>query len=78
MDENHDRHGDRPNHAAAGSRGSDRPRRKRRIGLRCRTTEYPDRPDRCTVYPPELGGVPRMSTWISLDRVAVLDLERMR
>ena len=39
---------------------------------------YADRPDRCTIHPPDLTGVERMSTWISVDRTLVVDAETMR
>lgn len=39
---------------------------------------YDDMADRCTVYPPGLSSVARMSTWISVDRSAVVSLREMR
>jgi len=48
------------------------------IELRHKVTEYPNHPDRCTIYPPGLSGVARMSTWISVDQHVAVDLERMR
>ncbi|WP_135364005.1 DUF7511 domain-containing protein [Halosimplex halophilum] len=39
---------------------------------------YADRPDRCTVHPPDATGVERMSTWISVDRSLVVDAASMR
>ncbi len=45
--------------------------------LRLEVVEYPDRA-RCTMHPPGLTGVERMSTWISADRSALLDLDAFR
>ncbi|WP_415381249.1 hypothetical protein [Halosimplex sp. TS25] len=39
---------------------------------------YADRPDRCTIHPPDATGVDRMSTWISVDRSLVVDADSMR
>ena len=39
---------------------------------------YDDRPDRCTIHPPETTGIERMSTWISVDRSLVVDAATMR
>jgi len=39
---------------------------------------YDDRPDRCTIHPPETTGVERMSTWLSVDRSLVVDVASMR
>jgi hypothetical protein len=39
---------------------------------------YEHRPDRRTVYPPGLSGVPRMSTWLTADVDAFVDLESVR
>jgi hypothetical protein len=39
---------------------------------------YSDGPDRCTVHPPGLSGVERMSTWISLDRDDLVDVAAYR
>lgn len=40
--------------------------------------EYDDRPDQCTVYDPETTGLDRMSSWITVDRDAVMDLYHAR
>lgn len=39
---------------------------------------YTDRPDRCTVYPPDASGDARMSTWLTVDRAACVDLDTFR
>jgi hypothetical protein len=39
---------------------------------------YDRRPDRRTVHPPELSGVPRMSRWLTADDEAFVDLETVR
>lgn len=39
---------------------------------------YADAPDRCTVAPPGLSGVARMSTWLTVDRSSVVSLREMR
>ena len=46
--------------------------------LTLRVVEYPDAPDRCTVYPPDLGDHERMTHWISADRAAFVSLELRR
>ncbi|WP_254271786.1 DUF7511 domain-containing protein [Haloarcula marina] len=51
---------------------------RRDIDLSATVVRYTDRPDRCTVYPPGSSGVARMSTWISADADAFLDIETMR
>jgi hypothetical protein len=53
-------------------------RRPRRPTLASRTVRRPDGPDRTTVYPADASGVPRMSTWISVDANCVVDLEALR
>ena len=40
--------------------------------------EYTGDPDRCTVSPQGLSGVARLSTWLTVDRAVVRDLETMR
>lgn len=39
---------------------------------------YTDRPDRRTIYPPGTTSVARMSTWLTADADAFVDLESMR
>ena len=39
---------------------------------------YSDAPNRRTVYPPGLSGVARMSTWLTADADAFVDLEAAR
>lgn len=48
------------------------------VELRCRVVEYDDRPDRCTVHPPESAGRPRTTTWLSADRSVLVDLTAVR
>lgn len=52
--------------------------RYREISLRLTVVEYAHGPDRCTVYPPGLSSVARMSTWISADRTAFESLAARR
>ncbi|WP_435174916.1 DUF7511 domain-containing protein [Halorussus sp. AFM4] len=40
--------------------------------------DYEDRPDRRTVYPEGLSSVERMSTWLTADDDAFVDLESAR
>lgn len=47
-------------------------------GLVHRTVERPNGPDRFTVFPKGLTGVPKMSTWMSVDTTCVVDLETVR
>lgn len=49
-----------------------------RPGLESTLVRYDRRPDRRTVYPPGLSGVPRMSTWLTADDDAFVDLETVR
>jgi len=37
-----------------------------------------DAPDRCTVAPPGLSSVARLSTWLTVDRSSVVALREMR
>ncbi|PSP68008.1 hypothetical protein BRC85_03795 [Halobacteriales archaeon QS_1_69_70] len=60
----------------AGRRSTAPPRRP--ITLESRLVRYEDGPDRLTVCPPGLAGEARMSTWLSADRDAFLDLETVR
>lgn len=46
--------------------------------LECRTVRRADEPDRWTIYPADATGVPRMSTWLSVDTSCVVDLESVR
>lgn len=56
----------------------DRPGRPDAPRLELALVRYADRPDRCTIHPPDATGVERMSTWISVDRSLVLDVGSMR
>lgn len=40
--------------------------------------EYTGEPDRCTVAPRGLSGVAKLSTWITVDRAVVVDLDAVR
>jgi hypothetical protein len=40
--------------------------------------EYDDRPDKCTIYPPDTSGIERMSNWITADRDLFVDLGALR
>lgn len=42
--------------------------------LRSVAVAYDDRPDRRTVFPPDLSGVERMSVWLTADDRAFVDL----
>jgi len=48
------------------------------VELALTVIRYTDGPDRCTVYPSETGGDARMSTWLTVDRTACVDLEAVR
>jgi len=50
----------------------------RGVELSMTVVRYSDSPDRCTVYPPGLSGIARMSTWISADRSLFVDVASMR
>lgn len=52
--------------------------RRRAYDLRHEIVSYPDRPDRCTIFPPGATGVTRMSTWLTADRDAFVDLAAVR
>jgi len=47
-------------------------------GLVAVVVEYDERPDQCTVYPPDSDGMTRMSSWISADVDCFVDCETMR
>lgn len=46
--------------------------------LHHRTVDRPDGPDRCTVFPAGATGVPRMSTWLTVNADCLVDLETVR
>ena len=48
------------------------------VELALTVVRYTDSPDRCTVYPPGAAGDTRMSTWLSADRSAFVDLDTAR
>jgi hypothetical protein len=58
--------------------GGDRAEPRRPITLRSSLVRYDDDSDRRTVYPPGLSGVARMSTWLTADDDAFVDLEGAR
>ena len=45
------------------------------IGLRSVVVEYEERPDRRTVYPAGVSDVERMSSWLTADDDAFVDLD---
>lgn len=47
-------------------------------GLESTVVRYDGRPDRRTIYPPGLAGVPRMSAWLTADDEAFVDLAAVR
>jgi len=48
------------------------------VALSLTVVRYADGPDRCTIYPPETNGDARMSTWLSADYGAFVDLASMQ
>lgn len=46
--------------------------------LRLAVVEYEGRPDRGTIHPPEVTGIDRMETWISVDMGIVVDVAAWR
>ncbi|NHN62395.1 hypothetical protein G9463_03595 [Haloarcula sp. JP-Z28] len=40
--------------------------------------EYTGEPDRCTVSPRGLSGIAKLSTWVTVDKRVVVDLDAMR
>lgn len=52
--------------------------RGRPITLESSLVRYDGEPDRRTIYPPGLASVARMSTWLSADSDAFVDLEKAR
>lgn len=48
--------------------------RKTEPELQLTIVRYDDRPDRGTIHPPDLSGIERMETWISVDLSVVSDL----
>ncbi|MFW5964126.1 MAG: DUF7511 domain-containing protein [Natronomonas sp.] len=59
--------------------GTDRTRNQAKpITLTAALVRYDGRPDRRTVYPPGLSGVARMSTWLTADADAFVDLDSAR
>ena len=50
----------------------------RDVELSMTVVQYSDGPDRCTIYPPGLSGVARMSTWLSADRSLFVDIDSIQ
>jgi len=48
------------------------------VELSLTVVRYEDEPDRCTIYPPSATGDARLSTWLSADYEAVVDLATMQ
>jgi hypothetical protein len=48
------------------------------IELQSETVEYPDRPDRTTVYPPDLSRDARTTTWLTVDNHILVRLDEVR
>lgn len=46
--------------------------------LEAKVVDYPDRADRCTIYPPGLTGIDRMEQWLTADTRAFVDLQTWR
>lgn len=71
--------GDRINESGAGRIPAEANGARRRTrDLRREVVSYPDAPDRCTIFPPDATGVARMSTWLTADRDAFVDLATVR
>jgi hypothetical protein len=58
------------------SAADERPRAPQELSMT--VVEYTGEPDRCTVSPRGLSGVAKLSTWITVDRAVVVDLDAMR
>ncbi|WP_425499280.1 DUF7511 domain-containing protein [Natronosalvus rutilus] len=52
--------------------------RERRPALQLAIVSYDDSPDRGTIHPPDMTGIERMETWISVDLSVVVDLSMWR
>jgi len=48
------------------------------VELALTVVRHADGPDRCTVHPPDATGDARLSTWLSADYGAVVDLAAMQ
>jgi len=48
------------------------------VELSLTVVRYADGPDRCTIYPPNATGDARLSTWLSADYGAFVDLASMQ
>lgn len=71
-----------PNEAEPADRRPDAPRsdpaRRQPVTLESTLVRHERGPDRRTVYPPRLSEVARMSTWLSADSDAFVDLDAAR
>jgi len=63
-------------HYEAKGGGTEAERSDLRLSLT--VVRYTDRPDRCTVYPPDASGDARMAEWITVNREVCVDLGPMR
>ncbi|ELY48673.1 DUF7511 domain-containing protein [Natronorubrum bangense] len=68
----HDDHSVRKRLAAAAASSEQPP------PLECVVVHYQDRPDRCTITPRECSETERLTTWLSADIGAVVDLDAVR
>ncbi|SNZ16197.1 hypothetical protein SAMN06269185_2721 [Natronoarchaeum philippinense] len=48
------------------------------VGLCHEVVAEADGPDRCTIFPPDATGVVKMSTWLTADADAFVDLSTVR
>lgn len=72
---NHERVTDEPgNDRASPSQADD----DGRPGLELVMVQYDGRPDRGTIRPPDLTGIERMETWLSVDMTVITDLSSWR
>ncbi|ELZ12177.1 hypothetical protein C479_05198 [Halovivax asiaticus JCM 14624] len=55
-----------------------RPQLVRSIALEHRIVRYESSPDRCTIFPPACEPAEQLTTWLSADQSAFVDLESAR
>jgi hypothetical protein len=60
----------------AGNATAERTRASHELSMT--VVEYTGEPDRCTVSPRGLSGVAKLSTWITVDKEVVVNLDAMR
>jgi len=58
--------------------GSEREHPQRPVTLESSLVEYEEGSDRRTIYPPGLSSIARMSTWLTADSDAFVDLDDVR